>query len=197
MPFICRLYRFGLVLFATLLVCMTMGNAPAYASGVEDYAGYQPQTTCASTVQPGTEYLLDWLVRKYPNTRRSSLLRSCEGGGTSEHKDGRALDWGVDATRKLERVQARRFLNKIFATNAAGEKHAMARRMGIMYIIWNDRMYASYRRFEKQDYLSSGCTTLRTCSKTLRHRDHVHVSLSRDGAAARTSFYVNRGVPAG
>ncbi len=185
------------LLVAAVLVLLLTGSGPAHAYQIDDYAGYDPQTRCASKVKPGTEFLLGWLVEQYPKTRRSSTLRSCATGGTSEHKDGRALDWGVDATRKAQRLSARRFLDRIFATDRAGSQHALARRMGIMYIIWNDQMWASYREFEKRDYLSPACRTKRKCSKTLRHRDHVHISLSREGAAALTTFYVNRDVPTG
>lgn len=167
----------------------------ASAREIEDYAAYEPQTRCSAAVRPGTDFLLDWLVRKYPNTRSSSTLRPCSGGGTSEHKDGRALDWGVDVNHPAQRANAERFLAKIFATDAAGNAHAKARRMGIMYLIWNDHIWSSYRQFEKRDYLSSGCRTRKNCSKTLRHRDHVHISLSHQGAAARTSFYARRDVP--
>ncbi len=176
---------------------LVVSGHPAQASEIEDYASYEPQRTCASKTEPGTEYLLGWLVRKYPGTGRSSTLRSCSSGGTSEHKDGRALDWAVDAARADQRAQAEHFLTRIFATDAAGNTHAMARRMGIMYIIWNDHMWASYRRFEKRDYLSPACSSRQFCSKTLRHRDHVHISLSHAGAEARTSFYTRRGVPTG
>ena len=61
-----------------------------------------------------------------------------------------------------------------------------------MYVIWNDRMYAAWDGFEPKKYLSSGCRTRRTCSVTLRHRDHMHISLSRAGAQGRTSWYVEQ-----
>jgi hypothetical protein len=54
-------------------------------------------------------------------------------------------------------------------------------------------MYASYRNeFAPSDYLSSSCKRKRDCSKTLRHRDHVHISLSKAGGRAETSWYVAR-----
>ena len=76
-----------------------------------------------------------------------------------------------------------------------GEPAELARRMGIMYVIWNDHIYASYDQFRVRAYRSSSCKTLATCSKTLRHRDHMHISLIRAGGAGRTSWYVGR-VPA-
>ena len=139
--------------------------------------------------------LLRWLVGHYPHTGFSSTLRSCSGDGSSEHKDGRALDWSVDVDDATQRAQAEKFLNLIFATDKAGNPHALARRMGIMYVIWNDHIWSSYGSFEKRDYLSSGCRSVQKCSKTLRHRDHVHISLSRSGAGAQTTFFRSRDVP--
>jgi hypothetical protein len=67
--------------------------------------------------------------------------------------------------------------------------------MGIMYVIWDDKMYASWESFEPRKYLSSSCRKRRTCSPTLRHRDHVHISLSTPGAAGRTSWYAAQASP--
>ena len=80
-------------------------------------------------------------------------------------------------------------MDRIFATDARGNTDAWARRMGVMYVIWNDRMYAAYDGFAARPYLSSGCRTRRTCSPTLRHRDHMHISLTRQGAKGATSWY--------
>jgi hypothetical protein len=116
-------------------------------------------------------------------------MRACGDGGVSEHKDGRAVDWTMRAGRRADRQEVKRFLRRVFATDGDGNEHALARRMGIMYVIWNDHMYASYRQFRRTDYLSSSCRNVRTCSPTLRHRDHVHISLSRKGGRGRTSWY--------
>ena len=177
------------------LVCALFSAVPANASRVDDYADYEAQTSCTSTPRPGTEYLLRWLIRNHAHTGSSGTLRPCSSGGTSEHKDGRALDWAVDAGNPVQAAQAKKFLERAFASDRVGNRDALARRMGIMYLIWNDHMYSSYRGFEKRDYLSSGCKKLSKCSKTLRHRDHVHISLSHSGAAAQTSFYRARKVP--
>ena len=177
----------------TLVLLATGAPAPASGAAVDDYAGYDGQTTCASEVLPGTDFLLRYLVRKHPGTRYVSTLRACTSGSTSEHKDGRALDWGVDADNPQEKATADRWLEEIFATDRRGNSHALARRMGIMYVIWNDRIYSAYNGFQERPY--EPCDRPRDCSKTLRHRDHVHVSLSRAGAAAQTTFYRARNVP--
>ncbi|MFZ5847583.1 MAG: hypothetical protein ACOYX5_09410 [Actinomycetota bacterium] len=179
-------------LLLTGLSAATAVSAPARAA-VDGYAGYDGQSTCASEVLPGTAYLLDHLVRTHPGTRAVSTLRACAGDNVSEHKDGRALDWGVDADVEAERRLAYAWLDKVFASDARGNEHALARRMGIMYVIWDDRIWRAYDGFQERPY--APCGDRPDCSKTLRHRDHVHVSLSRSGAAAQTTFYRQRNVP--
>jgi hypothetical protein len=178
-------------LVALLVHPLAVTGAVAQASGpVEDYASYQPQKKCRSSALPGTKRLARWIDRRYDGGRASASIRACGSGGTSEHKDGRAIDWSMNAAKKAERREVRRFLDRILATDEEGNEHALARRMGVMYVIWNDHMYASYHRFEKRPYRSSSCPKkLSKCSATLRHRDHVHLSLSRPGARARTSWY--------
>ena len=183
-------------LLAALLVGSVLSAAPAGASSVESYSGYEPQEICTAAPKPGTEYLLRWLVDQYPHTGSSGTLRPCNSGGQSEHKDGRALDWAVDADQPQEALQAERFLERIFATDRAGNPDALARRMGIMYVIWDDYIYSSYSGgFQKRPYTTNICAKPRNCSKTTRHRDHVHISLSHAGASAQTSFYRDRNVP--
>ncbi|HET6625588.1 MAG TPA: hypothetical protein VFG63_04310, partial [Nocardioidaceae bacterium] len=180
-------------LFAALLVVTVIGAQPAQASSVDPYSDYEPQRTCASSTKPGTAYLLRWLIAHYRHTGSSGTLRSCSASGGSEHKEGRALDWRVDAGVPEQAAQAERFLERIFAPDRAGNQDALARRMGIMYVIWDDHIYSAYQGgFAKRAY--TPCTPLRTCSKTTRHRDHVHISLSYSGAAAQTSFYRDRDV---
>lgn len=187
-----HLARLALTLLATT-VLLTGTTAGAQAALIdwpmEDYASYDPQSTCAPKAKPGSVELLDWLVSRYPGTTKGGISRPCSSGGTSEHKEGRALDWMVDWREERQRAKAERFLTKVFATDARGNEHALARRMGIMYVIWDDRIYSSYRDFAARDYLSSSCRQKSTCSRTLRHRDHVHISLSRPGGRGDTSWY--------
>ena len=181
------------MLLAPLLVLTTPTAATAYDMAVEDYSSYQAPRTCVAKVKPGTRTLARWVERKYAGGPAYASLRACpSSGASSEHHEGRAIDWMMNATRKRDRREVKQFLRRIFAEDKQGNDHALARRMGVMYVIWNDRIYASYSRFEARDYRSSSCKKLRRCSATLRHRDHVHISLSRKGAKARTSWYAAR-----
>ncbi|GAA1921648.1 hypothetical protein GCM10009737_23920 [Nocardioides lentus] len=163
--------------------------AEAAARPLEAYADYDGQTRCAPRAKPGAKALQRWLVATYGGSK-GPISRACSSGGQSEHKEGRALDWTMDATRKADRRAVRRFLDDVLADDGQGRAHAKARRMGIMYIIWDDRIWRSYDRFAVDDYRP--CDRPADCSKTARHRDHVHVSLSRAGGRGDTSWYAGR-----
>lgn len=178
---------------AVALLPALPASALQYDEPVEDYASYQPQKKCRTHPRPGTEELARWITRHTRGGRATASMRSCDSGGVSEHKDGRAIDWAMDASRRKHRRIVRRLLERLFATDADDQEHALARRMGVMYVIWNDHMYASYHRFDKKAYLNGACSSVKGCSKTLRHRDHVHLSLSRAGGRGDTSWYVAHG----
>ena len=174
----------GLVVAFVVLVPVAANAVP-----IEDFSGYQPQTHCSPDAKPGTVALSKWLMNRYPGSGSSGISRACGASGVSEHKEGRAFDWRVSATSARDRGYVKDFLATIFAADKDGNKAALARRMGIMYLIWDDHIYASYREFDKRAYTHSGCRTTKNCSPTLRHRDHVHISLSRAGGAGDTSWY--------
>ena len=115
---------------------------------LEDYAPYQPQTRCSPKAKPGTKQLSRWIVYHFDGGY-GPISRPCTSGGTSEHKEGRAFDWTLDATKKADRLRAAAMLERIFRARKDGEEHVLARRMGIMYIIWNDHMYSAYDHFER------------------------------------------------
>ena len=89
--------------------------------------------------------LADWLVAR--GGGYGPISRSCGGSSTSEHKESRAFDWLLDATDPVDLALADALLEEILAPDDTGQPHALARRMGIMYVIWNDRMYAAYDGF--------------------------------------------------
>ena len=191
--------RARLIAAALLVLTLVGANAPAaraaYEQPVEDYASYQPQTTCRRTAMPGTAVLATWINRRFDGGTARASLRACGSGGTSEHKDGRAIDWSMDAASTADRATVREFITLMQRADAEGNEDMPARRIGIMYFIWNDHMYSAWRQFEPEPYLSGGCKTVTTCSKTLRHRDHVHISLGRPGARAETSWFLERAAP--
>jgi hypothetical protein len=155
-------------------------SAPGTLTGpIEGYAAYEPQRTCDPTAKPGTRALAGALLRDYAGSRNLGIVRGCSVGGRSEHKEGRAFDWGVNITSPNEKAAAESFIASLLATDAEGNRHALARRMGVMYIIWNRQIWSSYRASEGW----------RPYSGSSAHRDHVHISLSWAGAQGRTSFW--------
>jgi len=188
-----------LTVAATLVAVVGITAVPARALGysplVDAPSSYEPQTTCTTAARPGTVALAHWLMRSYRVTGSMGMMRGCKVGGTSEHKDGRAFDWAADVRRKAQKRAAYDFIHKALATDAAGNAHALARRLGIMYLIYNDTIWSSYRDFVPRPYLNAACKTRKKCSRTLRHKNHVHISLGYAGAAAQTSWYREHGVP--
>ncbi len=152
-------------------------------------AFYEPQTICDPTPRPGVLALRDTLVATYgPAT--TYISRACTSS-TSEHFDGRALDWMRNSRVPAQKAQADAFVAWLLAPAADGTPHAMARRLGIQYVIWNSRMIRMYDP-------GRGWTNYRNCLAkknsgknldTSCHRNHVHLSLSWDGAAGQTSFW--------
>ena len=180
-----------LLVAAVAAACVLAVTPAAHAAEIEGYAPYQGATKCSPKAKIGTRVLGRWIVRTQGGGF-GGISRRCSSS-VSEHEEGRAFDWTLDAARKQDRRTAAAFLALVRATDRAGNTDARARRMGIMYVIWNDHVYASYDdEFARQDYLSSSCRRRSRCSKTLRHRDHMHISLSRAGGRGRTSWYDGR-----
>jgi subtilisin family serine protease len=143
---------------------------------IDPYAAYDPQRTCEPTPKPGAVMLAGLLLHAVPGTTNLGITRACHLGPTSEHKEGRAFDWGV---RPQHAAAVDAVLDRLLATDEAGNAHALARRMGIMYVIWDGAIWASYRP-------ADGWRPYRGPDP---HTDHVHFSLSWDGGLAGTSFW--------
>lgn len=167
------------------------GAMPAFGPAIEDYAPYEGQTICWPAPTKGAVLLQKWLIARYDGTGTSGISRGCDIGGRSEHKEGRAFDWRVDVANPTQRAQAETFIALLRATDGHGNRNAVARRMGLMYFIWNDRIYSAGSGFTPRPYVHPACRSmpLDACSVTLRHRDHIHISMSWAGALGRTSFW--------
>jgi hypothetical protein len=143
---------------------------------LEPLAGYQPQLSCAAAPMPGLTALRSLALATYTRGSDGGAIRSCAAGGQSEHKDGRAWDWMLDVDNRADRRTAADFLSWLLATRT-GETAAMARRLGVMYVIYNRKIWATY---------SPGW---RDYSGGDPHTSHIHVSLSWNGARGTTSFW--------
>ncbi|HYO39668.1 MAG TPA: peptidoglycan-binding protein [Nocardioidaceae bacterium] len=163
------------------------GGLPA---DIEDLAGYVAANSCDPHAKPGATALGDLLRSTYQGSSYG-IDRTCgtDPLPTSEHYDGRALDWFRDVRVARERADAEAVLSWLFARDAAGNRYANARRLGVMYVIWNNRIWGSYRAAEGwRSYMGCSGRTSRAYDTTC-HRDHIHISLSWEGAMGRTSFW--------
>jgi len=148
---------------------------------IDQHPGYDPQSRCTPSAKPGTKALLSLLIATWGGGS-SGISRGCNVGTTSEHKEGRALDWHMDVKYKSQRTRVDQALKWMTANN--GE---VARRLGVMYIIWNQRIWSTY-------YPELGWRKMASRgSYTANHKNHVHISLTWDGAMKQTSWWT--GVP--
>ncbi len=153
-----------------------------YGAAIEPLAAYEPQTTCSVSAKPGMADLAARILKAYPGTRSMGIVRACGVGGRSEHKEGRAFDWGVSVHNARDRAAVKNFTTWLLATDKHGNRYAMARRLGVQYVIWNKRIWGSY----------AGSAGWRPYSGASPHTDHVHISLTRAGGDGRTSFWTKR-----
>ena len=148
---------------------------------VDDPAGYQPQQACVATPSRGIVKLRALALKTYGRGGSSPATpRACTSGGTSEHKDGRAWDWMLNVHNAADKRVAANFLAWVTGPGPSGERGEMARRLGIMYVIYNHKSWASYRGTWER-YTGSD-----------PHTSHIHISLSWNGARAHTSFWTGR-----
>jgi hypothetical protein len=146
-----------------------------FTKSIDGYATYVGQTKCNNTPKAGVVAFRSLVLKTYPCTGDDGIARACSVGGQSEHKEGRAWDWAIHYPHPA----ADTFLGWLLATDKFGNKHAMARRLGIMYMIWNHKIWKSYQSSKGwQTYTGSN-----------PHTDHVHFSFSWDGANKKTSFW--------
>jgi hypothetical protein len=192
-----RLLRLVTIVAATAV--LTSGVAPAQAadlppgpsapapapSPIDAYPPYEGQSTCDPTDKPGATYALDMVLAYYKVGRRSGISRACSNGGQSEHKEGRALDWGLSVNTPAEKAAGDQFTTWLTAEGPDGKPGYNARRLGVMYVIWNTQIWSSGN-------VSAGWHAY---TGAVPHTDHVHVSLSWNGAYRRSSWWTGTAIP--
>jgi len=149
----------------------------------EAYSPYLPQVSCDPTVKPGTDALRVMLLATYGG-RDLGITRACAVGMVSEHEEGRAFDWGLSAAKPAEKAIADQFLGWLLAKGPGGSGYN-ARRLGVMYLIWNGKIWGSYRASEGW----------RVYTGSEPHSDHIHISLSWAGAMKHTSWWTGKTAP--
>lgn len=150
---------------------------------------YEAQRLCHPSPWPGTQSLVRLIKRAYGQGQVIATSRACSVGGTSEHKDGRALDWMTSVRSPQGKANAKAFLAWLVGPDKAGTRHGNATRLGIMYIGWNNRFWAAYAPERGWTELDSCLSDPRSGNDTSCHRNHIHISLTWDGASGRTSMW--------
>ena len=178
-----------------VVVCLVAGSSSAHAQwnpdefdcdvNADGLASYVGQTTCLSKPQPGVADFKEMILDAFPETGDLGIMRACNNGGTSEHKEGRAWDWWVLSWEADEKAMADGVLAALLETDECGNKHALARRLGIMYMVWNKRIWKAYQSSKGwQNYSGSN-----------PHTNHVHFSFSWAGAKKQTTYWTGEGTP--
>ncbi|MCC6746006.1 MAG: hypothetical protein IT371_00020 [Deltaproteobacteria bacterium] len=156
---------------------------PTFGSGIDAAGTYVGQASCDPTAKPGVTAFKELILATYRCTKDLGIIRECSVGGPSEHKEGRAWDWGVDTANPA----VNELLDWLIAADAQGNPHAMVRRFGIMYMIWNRRIWMAYASSKGwQPYTGAN-----------PHTDHVHFSFTWEGARKQTSGYTLAGATDG
>jgi hypothetical protein len=146
---------------------------------------YQPQLACVARPMPGLVRLQQLVLETYGRGYGEPYVRACTSGGASEHKDGRAWDWMLDLGNTRDRAAAGDFLAWLTKDGRNGTPGVNARRLGVMYVIYNRKWWSMWAADEGwQPY--SGYDP---------HTSHIHISLSWNGARAHTSFWTGHTWP--
>ncbi len=147
---------------------------------MEDFAPYVGQRSCDPHAKPGVVAFQELVLSYWGHGGTYGITRSCNVGGQSEHKEGRAWDFKLDPDDYGDQVAGQRIMDWLLADDAV-----MARRLGIMYIIWNERIWSTYQREDGW----------RPYNGPDNHTSHVHFSFSWAGAMKRTSWWTGRVAP--
>lgn len=140
---------------------------------------FQRSVSCDPNDKPGI-LLFAQLVSTHWGKTRYHTSRQCVAGDGTQHAEGRALDWTMNAYDAGEKALGDTVV--AWLSNNSGE---LARRFGIMYVIWNRKIWYSYRPGTFETYTGSN-----------PHTDHIHFSFTWDGAMGRTSWWTGTPVTA-
>src|SRR4051794_31707446 len=157
-----------------------------------DPEDYDPATHCAPAPHPGMVALVAWLGRNARGTFWGTYR--CEKWGPHEaslHAENRAVDWHLDVSVPADPAAARKLIDVLRAPDRTGLPHALAGRMGVEEIMW-DCSYWGACMHEFKPY--SPCFNAKGERKqhvdpTIGHLNHLHIGMSKAGAAKRTSFW--------
>ncbi len=150
----------------------------------EDPSPYLPQVSCDPDPKPGVTAFEQLMLSTFQRGWSGGVTRACGApgvaGGRSEHKEGRAWDWMLDQNSYYDVVAGNRAVDWLLADGAVN-----ARRLGVMYLIWNRRIWSAHQAaagWRAYDYGDP-------------HTSHIHFSFSWAGAEKRTSWWTGAVAP--
>ena len=159
---------------------------------IDGYA-YDRASGCKRSPAPGMLSLERWLEGNALGSSWGIMRCSRLGSGYSLHAEGRALDWRLSVHRRSDRREATRLIKLLLATDRAGNAHALARRMGVQEIIWNcEAWWSGSRGTVRYSACFDSKGRPKRVDDTTAHRDHMHIGMSKRGAARRTTFWTRR-----
>jgi hypothetical protein len=151
------------------------------------------QDSCDPGFKPGTKKLIALLHHTYPDVYAGGSYACGTDGSVSEHYEGRAIDWMASIHDKTQHAEARALIKWLLATDADGNRFANARRLGVMYLIYDNRIWGTW---DGQWEPYSNCAdTPQAAYDNACHRTHVHISLTWNGAMGRTSYWTGQLTP--
>lgn len=170
--------------------------ADALASLPIERFAYDPATHCVKRPAAGALALQSWLGRHERGV--SWGIMRCEKWGAhsaSLHAEGRAVDWHLDVHDPADARAARQLISALLAPDVKGRPAALARRMGVQEIIFDCRAWFGGGWGAPALTRYSTCKGDKKVDDTTAHRNHVHLGLTKRGAAKRTSFWTRSAPP--
>lgn len=158
-----------------------------FGVAIDAPAVWERESGCDPTEKKGPRTLRAVLAATY-GAMPSNITRACSRSD-SGHEEGRALDWMVNVRVPEQKAMADSYFSWLSSPDMFGNPAAMARRLGITYVIWNN---ATWRPSTGTWTPYAGCDRRKrraTKFDNTCHRNHVHTSFSWDGALGRTSYY--------
>lgn len=157
-------------------VAIAIPNPPTKAlpSALDVIEPYVSPVTCTPGDRPGPVAFAKLLNLVYGN-HVWGISRTCDG----DHGEGRALDWMINGTTADGLALGNAITRWLAAPDEQGRPGAMARRLGISYIIWNRQIWGVYD-------MGSGW---RPYTGPNPHTDHIHFTFSWDGSYQQTSWW--------
>jgi hypothetical protein len=176
----------GAAVACSAVLSMLRSRTDAPASPVEPYATWNEHRPVRGELaheigapRPGVERFRDWVLSRFGGSDLG-IWGDARHSETSDHYRGRGWDWG-----QPDYESAMALIDALFA-EVGGERHALARRLGITYLIFDRVLYAAYdpEPFAGRPYTGADA-----------HRTHIHVSFSPRGAMGLTSAFSEGVIP--